>query len=77
MSETGLAAELAGTRDALHRACYALLSLEWAVGHSSQPPTHSRADGVAEGFLQEARAATGQNAEKPPAGEGGREGEKP
>ena len=72
MSEAELAEALAATRATLHRACYALLSLEWAVGHSSQPPTHSRADGVAEAFLQEGRE-TG----KPPAGEGGREGEKP
>ena len=72
MSEAELAAELNTTRDALHRACYALLALEWAVGHSSQPPTHLRADGVAEGFLQE-----GRETKKPPAGEGGREGEKP
>ena len=70
MSEAELAEELNTTRDALHRACYALLSLEWAVEHSSQPPTHSRADGVAEGFLQEAGKT-----EKPPAGEGGRGGE--
>ena len=70
MSEAERAEELNTTRAALHRACYALLSLEWAVGHSSQPPTHSRADGVAEGFLQE-----GRETEKPPAGEGGREGE--
>ena len=71
MSEQPTEKELAVTRDALHRACYALLSLEWAVEHSSQPPTHLRAYGVAEGFLQE-----GRETEKPPAGEGGRQGEK-
>ena len=70
MSEAELAAELNTTKDALHRACHALLSLEWAVEHSSQPPTHSRTDSVAEGFLQE-----GREMGKPPAGEGGREGE--
>ena len=60
MSEQPTEKELAVTRDALHRACYALLSLEWAVEHSSQPPTHSRAEGVAEGFLQESRAGEGE-----------------
>ena len=59
MSEQPTEKELAVTRDALHRACYALLSLEWAVEHSSQPPTHSRAEGVAEGFLQNVRADKG------------------
>ena len=38
MSDKTTKEELAVTRDALHRACYALLSLKWAVEHSSQPP---------------------------------------
>ena len=59
MSEKPTEDELAVTMDALHRACYALLSLECSTAHSSQPPTHVRAEGVAEGFLQNVRADKG------------------
>ena len=52
-----LTAELLATRDALHRACYALLSLEYTVERRSHPATKLGADAEAAGFLAEAKSA--------------------